>query len=600
MEINHYRLSSPFNGEKSILCLDYNKEKIELPFIPQVFFPLEMAQLKEMASFPTAFFIADPSDILRAHHAKTVKIKITHLDFENGMELVKKTLVSIKAKIRIDANRTLTPEQVQILSRCIPQDRLDFFEEPTQNIEDVLDLNVPLALDESFLEPGWEKKLAYNQVVAAVIKPYRVFYRPIVDLCLLLKKRIVLSSTLEDSTPIIKLATHLKLFDEPLGIDVEKYKMKVSRCPIASTDPQKIAIRTITKDITYGELNCLIKGELENRADILRLDLRIELIAKFFWLLRAGIPIHFPLECSLTPQNLETIPLNTKIFMTSSGTTGAPKTICWSWEDLALNIDLQYKTFPTFKGASFKASLDLTRMGGLMGFLRPLLGEGFLVLDDEVEASFESVVPTQIAKRVELQKTFRAQNLLIGGARCSDSLLKVVEKWNIKPIIIYSSTELGACLIDGTPVGNCVVKRDHRGCFMIQKKGVSSSVVADSEGFFSTNDLVEIQKGLFTITGRHDRVINSGGEKIHLDTLEEKLNKFINKGSFFLFGVEDSVWGEALCIAHDSLEEKEIETLKSFLKETFQKHMIPKKWVKLPDNYPAKPPLSLLKKLIKS
>jgi O-succinylbenzoate synthase len=157
MEINHYRLSSPFNGEKSILCLDYNKEKIELPFIPQVFFPLEMAQLKEMASFPTAFFIADPSDIPRAHHAKTVKIKITHLDFENGMELIKKTLVSIKAKIRIDANRTLTPEQVQILRRCIPQDRLDFFEEPTQNIEDVLDLNVPLALDESFLEPGWEK-----------------------------------------------------------------------------------------------------------------------------------------------------------------------------------------------------------------------------------------------------------------------------------------------------------------------------------------------------------------------------------------------------------------------------------------------------------
>jgi acyl-CoA synthetase (AMP-forming)/AMP-acid ligase II len=125
-------------------------------------------------------------------------------------------------------------------------------------------------------------------------------------------------------------------------------------------------------------------------------------------------------------------------------------------------------------------------------------------------------------------------------------------------------------------------------------------MVADSEGFFSTNDLVEIQKGLFTITGRHDRVINSGGEKIHLDTLEEELNKFINKGSFFLFGVEDSVWGEALCIAHDSLEEKEIETLKSFLKETFQKHMIPKKWVKLPDNYPAKPPLSFLKKLIKS
>lgn len=598
MEIGHYRLKLPFEGEKSILHLNYLGKTIDLPYIPQVHFPLEMAHLEKTAPLPTAFFIADKSDIERACCAKTVKIKITHLDFQEGLELIRAVLDQTQAKIRVDANRTLHRDQVLTIAQLIPQKRLDFFEEPTNNIEEVLDLDIPLALDESFLDPDWEKKLYYPQVVAAVIKPYRVFYKPIVDVALFLKKRIVLSSTLEDYVPIIKLATHLRLFDEPLGIDVERFKQKTATCPIAAAFGEKIALRTKTKDLSYKELNALIKGELQNSEFYFALDSRIEFIVKFFWLLRTGQTIDFPLACALYPIPFETIPLNTKILLKSSGTTGSPKTVSWSWEQLSLNIEEQFQTYPLFKGNSFKTSLDLSRMGGLMAFLRPLMSGGMFVFDEEAEASFESVVPTQIKKNIDMHKPLKAKNLLIGGAKCSLDLLEAIKVLGINPLLIYSSTELGTCLINGIPVGGSIVKKNKNGCLAIQKKGVSSSIKPDEEGFYSTNDFLEYQDGVHAITGRYDRVINSGGEKIPLDALEELLSQHLKKGCFFLFGKEDPVWGEALCIAYDFGEKLEVENIRLTLKNVLLPHQIPKNWVELPKNYPTKPSKEYLLQLL--
>ncbi|MFZ4673670.1 MAG: hypothetical protein ACOYL1_04940 [Chlamydiia bacterium] len=603
MEIGHYRLRLPFTGEKSILHLNYQGKTIDLPYIPQVHFPLEMAHLEKTAHqptapLPTAFFIADKRDIERARCATTVKIKITHLDFFEGLELIGLVLEQTHAKIRVDANRTLNRDQVQIIAQLIPLERLDFFEEPTKNIEDVLDLGIPLALDESFLDAGWEKRLHYPQVIAAVVKPYRVFYRPIVDLALFLKKRIVLSSTLEDFVPIIKLATHLGLFDEPLGIDVERFKEKIVACPIASAFGENIALRTKTKEVSYQELNSLIKGETNNRDFYFALDSRIEFIVKFFWLLRTGQTIDFPLSCALHPIPFETIPLNTKILLKSSGTTGSPKTVCWSWEQLSLNIEEQYNTYPLFRGNSFKTSLDLSRMGGLTAFLRPLMSGGVFVLDGDAEACFESVVPTQVQKNINLHKPFKAKNLLIGGAKCSEALLEAIKGFEVHPLLIYSSTELGTCLINGSPVGSGIVKKDKKGCLAIQKKGVSSSIDPDEEGFYSTNDLLDYKDGVYAITGRYDRVINSGGEKIHLDALEELLSQHLKRGCFFLFGKEDPVWGEALCIAYDFEEKLEVENIRLFLKEVLLPHQIPKNWVELPKNYPAKPSEGYLLQLL--
>ncbi|MBM3194985.1 MAG: AMP-binding protein, partial [Chlamydiae bacterium] len=401
MKEKTFRLTEPFQGEKNLIEIEYNDSIVELPCIPQVHFPLEMSRLTEIGPIPRAFFVASEQDILRAKNASTIKVKITHLDFEPSLELLKSTLSQTGAKIRIDANRTLSLDEVKILASVIPKGRLDFFEEPTKNIEEVLELNIPLAIDESFLEKGWENRLRYQQVVAAVVKPYRVFYKPIYNLSQKLGKRFILSSSLEDSTPILKLATYLSLYDEPIGIDVDRFKVDVVMCPIKKADPASIAIITQTERISYLELDERINRTSVEEGEVLSKLPKLEAVIRFFALLRQGIPVAFhrpqkPAEA----KTLDSIPLETCITLISSGTTGSPKEIVWKWGQLWANIQDQFSSYPLFQGASYRGNLNLSRIGGLMACLRPLLSGGTLILDEKSYADYENMVPTQIIKKL--------------------------------------------------------------------------------------------------------------------------------------------------------------------------------------------------------
>ena len=77
-----YRLSEPFQGEKNLLQVEFNNQIVELPFIPQVYFPLQMALFSKIGPVPKALFVACEEDLLRADKASTIKVKITHLDFD--------------------------------------------------------------------------------------------------------------------------------------------------------------------------------------------------------------------------------------------------------------------------------------------------------------------------------------------------------------------------------------------------------------------------------------------------------------------------------------------------------------------------------------
>lgn len=587
-----YRLSEPFQGEKNLLQVEFNNQIVELPFIPQVYFPLQMALFSKIGPVPKALFVACEEDLLRANKASTIKVKITHLDFDQGLLLIKNAIEKTDAKIRIDANRTLSVDQVKILASLIPQERLDFFEEPTSTIEKVLELNIPLALDESFLEEGWQTRLAYKQVVAAVVKPYRVFYEPIYELTKKLGKRFVLSSSLEDSTPILKLATYLNLYSESVGIDVDRFKIEVMACPIKKANPCSIAIITSTEKITYHELDQRINSQGVEPGEILCNLPKLDALIKFFALLRQGQPISFNQpQKGIKAKSLHTIPKDTQIILVSSGTTGSPKEITWCWDQLFTNIQDQYLCYPPLKGASYRANLSLSRIGGLMAGLRPLLSGGALVLDDQVVTDFENMVPTQIIKKMAQNGSWHCRNLLIGGAFCPPYLIERLQQKSVKSVIIYTTSELGTCLIDNHLVANakgCV----HNGQFKIQKLGVCQNLRPGVDGFFETHDLAIDKEGKFTITGRKDRVINSGGEKISLDYIEKVASQIFEKTLFFAFGMHDPYWGEALALAF--LGSEKSHTIQFHLKNNLPYYMVPKIVFMLPHDAPEKPPLSYL------
>lgn len=78
-------------------------------------------------------------------------------------------------QLRIDGNRQWTLEQVLKVVKAVPEDHLEYLEEPLasgEGYEALWDREpVPIALDEHLLEPGGEALAGHSQVAAYVLKP---------------------------------------------------------------------------------------------------------------------------------------------------------------------------------------------------------------------------------------------------------------------------------------------------------------------------------------------------------------------------------------------------------------------------------------------
>lgn len=138
-----------------------------------------------------------------------------------------------------------------------------------------------------------------------------------------------------------------------------------------------------------------------------------------------------------------------------------------------------------------------------------------------------------------------------------------------------------------SPMAGVSVKINTEGCLVVGDLplGIKGLV---------THDLAQIAPdGSFTILGRTDNVINSGGVKLHLEALEEQLAALPFR--FVLTSVPDAVLGEALTLLLEEsplartwcgADEEEVFTqvdlsestlLLSFLRAKLTSHSMPKK-----------------------
>ncbi|MFZ4773159.1 MAG: hypothetical protein ACOYK9_04125 [Chlamydiia bacterium] len=369
-------------------------------------------------------------------------------------------------------------------------------------------------------------------------------------------------------------------------------------CPIAAADPNKIAVVTSKSALSYRELNEQIEACSILIGEVLPDKGSIETLVRLFALLRQGHPIHFnrPL-LALSPEKRTTIAADTLLYLRTSGTTGAPKEVAWPFKAWKENIENQLESYPSFKGASHRAKLGWSRMGGLSALMRPLFSEGTAVLDETSLVDFESCVPTQLIRLLEKTTLLLSKNILIGGAKYPDSVIKSVQERGSIPVPIYSTTELGTCMIEGKPVKGVNVLLQENGTLAVQKKSISKGLLIDKNGYYQTQDIAIITASGWKIIGRGDRVINTGGEKVLLHYIEDTVQKIENDLVPFAFATPDPIWGEALCLAYARKAPLSHEELLIKLKEQLPRYMIPKKIIHLPPDAPAKPPLSYLQQL---
>lgn len=131
---------------------------------------------------------------------------------------------------------------------------------------------------------------------------------------------------------------------------------------------------------------------------------------------------------------------------------------------------------------------------------------------------------------------------IVGGAAVSESLKSRLQKLRVPIYSTYGMTEtvshIALKLLNGPEQSDYFkvfdgieTRIDSRGCLEIK------GVVTNNQ-WITTNDLVQFHsEGVFTWLGRIDNIINSGGIKLQIESIEDKINAILKennyKGNFF-------------------------------------------------------------------
>ena len=254
----------------------------------------------------------------------------------------------------------------------------------------------------------------------------------------------------------------------------------------------------------------------------------------------------------------------------SSGSTGAPRPILLKKTHLVHSARATGSLLHLGAGSRALDCLPLAAISGKMMWIRAMvLGWDMVGIPavseplKEISGRFDvaAMVPLQVQK--SLPWLSRIGTLLIGGAPISPKLLSQLPAAHRGLWQTYGMTETGSHIAirnlvpvpEGTDpeiilppyqaLPRVTFKLDDRGCLLIDAPGWLNAPL-------QTNDLVSIESPTaFRWLGREDHVVNSGGVKLVLETLEQRIAPLIQE-RFLLAGIPDPVLGERLILVIES------------------------------------------------
>jgi O-succinylbenzoic acid--CoA ligase len=211
-----------------------------------------------------------------------------------------------------------------------------------------------------------------------------------------------------------------------------------------------------------------------------------------------------------------------------------------------------------------------------------------IVLGSELVSShydYTSIVPTQLFRALNgdqqlLTALKESKAVLVGGGAIQKDLLTLAKEVGINVVTSYGMSEMsGGCIYDGLPLQGVEIQIQNDGRIALRGPmrateylGVTTPL-ADSEGWFVTDDAGELAEGRLVVKGRLDDQIISGGEKISLGAIDE----FLNAGGEYVFmscAIAHPEWGQQLCLASSMRIDRRAIT--NALRNKFGKHAVAK------------------------
>jgi len=248
----------------------------------------------------------------------------------------------------------------------------------------------------------------------------------------------------------------------------------------------------------------------------------------------------------------------------TSGSTGQPKSIVISRERLYMSAKMTGDWLKLNKGDTALLSLPPTYIAGAMVVVRALVHDLSLILVEPCQNPLSQIpptaihlasfVPTQWATMIESGVQFsdyfqRAKGILLGGTSVPESLRKdygfpVYETYGMTETVSHIAFRTWNQSLYQTLPGIQIAQNEDD-CLLI------CAPVTENK-WIETRDIVEINaSGRFSLIGRLDRVINSGGIKLQPEKIET-VYLSLTSLPLFVAGIPDNFWGQKLVLFLES------------------------------------------------
>ena len=281
------------------------------------------------------------------------------------------------------------------------------------------------------------------------------------------------------------------------------------------------------------------------------------------------------------------VPAGTAVVVTTSGSTGVPKSVILSRSALTAGA---MATAARLGEGAWLLALPASYVAGLQVLVRaivsgrePAVLSGAFTPQNFAAASltmassrggervptYTSLVPAQLSKLLDAAehdttvaaalRSFEA--ILVGGQALPPTVLARAQQAGARIVRTYGSTETsGGCVYDGVPLDGVDVRivdgevqitgPTLADGYLDDPERTAEAFPRDDDGtrWYRTGDAGVLLDGVLQVRGRLDNVIVSGGINISLDRVEQVVRGVGGLADAVVVGVPDDRWGEASVI----------------------------------------------------
>lgn len=282
------------------------------------------------------------------------------------------------------------------------------------------------------------------------------------------------------------------------------------------------------------------------------------------------------------------------VWVHTSGSTGTPKPMQVEKERMMASARLTCSFLGLKEGDSALLCMPLQYIAGKMVVVRSLVAGLKLVpiapcghpLKDLKEApAFAAMIPMQVYNTFqepeEREKLMGIKHLIIGGGAIDDALGKALKDFPNHVWSTYGMTEtlshIALRRLNGaeasewyTPFDNVCIRLSEEGTLIIHAPNVCAEELI-------TNDIAEINgEGKFRILGRKDNTINSGGVKIQIEQVEERLRHHLHI-PFQISARKNAKFGEIVVLIYNNVGNEA--NIRKVCEETLPPYWVPKAYI---------------------